>query len=60
MKNFMLQLQNSALAKLLTEVSDELPVTSEDDVFLAVRHIGKNVNRKRGSNMDPQQRCIRK
>ncbi|KAK3707808.1 hypothetical protein QZH41_011973 [Actinostola sp. cb2023] len=46
MRNYMIQLPNSALDKLLTELSDDLSISSEDEVYMAVTTIGKNRNRQ--------------
>lgn len=46
MKNFMIEIQNAALNKLMTALSDDVQISSDDDIYQAVAHIGKNVNRE--------------
>ena len=41
----MMQMSNSRLDKLLTELSDQLPVADESEIHQAVRIVGENHNR---------------
>ncbi|CAB4029259.1 Hypothetical predicted protein [Paramuricea clavata] len=45
LKNYMIELTNSRLNKLLTELSDRVTGTDESEIPQAVRIIGKNYNR---------------
>ena len=46
LKNFMIEMTNARLNKLLTELSDQLPDVDENDIYQAVSIVGKNYNRR--------------